>query len=534
MEMAPLPETAAPALCTGCPVRLELIQARWAARYYQGLHRQAKEKIAGLEQKLEESEAECKKLDRQLFGRSTEKSSSRDGSSPGAKRSSRGRGQQPGNPGPRRRDTSHLPSEEELLDLPPEGCRCDRCGLPFREFPGTEDSETLEIEVKAYKRVYRRRRYQPSCECEHLPGIITAPGPAKLIPKGILGVSLWVTILLDKFVFLRPTCRLLDDLRSHGIHLPMGTVTGGLKRLVPLFDPIREEILRRSHEQLRWQADETTWRVFVTVEGKVGCNWKLWVFESASTVVFVLDPTRKAKVPQTFFGDIEKDGQLRVLSVDRFSSYKAIVQVKDGQILLAFCWVHVRRDFLGVVQDWPGHQEWGLGWIEAIGELFHLNNLRLDAPVEQFEKCDKKLRKAVKKMKKRTEEELRDEQLHPVRRKVLKSLRRHWAGLTLFVDHPEIPMDNNAVERRLRDPVCGRKQFFGSYAIWAGHLAATLFSVFGTLELWAINPRPWLHAYLQACAQAGGKAPPDAARWLPWNLPFHEREAMAEVVSDSS
>jgi transposase len=530
MEMASLPATAASPLCL--PLQQELIEARCSAAYYKSLHERAKEKIAELEQRLEESEAERKKLDRQLFGRSSEKSTSREGgegSSPGAKRNSRRRGQQPGRPGPRRRDTSHLPSEEEHHDLAPEECRCGRCGLPFREFPGTEDSETIEIEVSAYKRIYRRHRYQPTCECEHLPGIITAPGRPKLIPKGIYGISLWEEILLDKFAFMRPTNRLLDDLRSHGIDLAMGTVTGGLKRLKPLFDPIREEAIRRILEEIRWHADETNWRVFVSVEGKVGCNWKLWVFQSAPTVVFVLDPTRKAKVPQTFFGDVEKDGQLRILSADRFSSYKAMVQVKDGRILIAFCWVHVRRDFLGVAQDWPGHRDWGLGWARAIGELFHLNSLRLDAPSEEFAECDQDLRDAVEQMKKQRDEELDDEQLHPVRRKVLKSLRNHWDGLRLFIDHPEVPMDNNIAERTLRDPVCGRKQFFGSYAIWAGHLAATMFSVFATLELWAINPRLWLRAYLGACAQAGGKAPPDAARWLPWNLPLSERAAMAEV-----
>ncbi len=536
MEMAPLPATAASPLCSGCPLQQELTEARCSAGSYKSLHGRAKEKIAELEQRLEESEAERKKLDRQLFGRSSEKSRSPDGgkgSSPDRKRSSRPRGQQPGRPGPGRRDTSHLPSEEELQDLPENECGCDRCGLPFKGFPGTEDSETIEIEVSAYKRIHRRRRYQPTCECEHLPGIITAPVPPKLIPKGIYGISLWVTILLDKFAFLRPTNRLLDDLRSHGIDLAMGTVTGGLKRLKPLFDPIREEAISRIREETRWHADETNWRVFVTVEGKVGCNWKLWVFQSASTAVFVLDRTREARVPQTFFGDVEKDGQLRILSADRFSSYKAMVQVKDGRILLAFCWVHVRRDFIGVAKDWPGHRDWGLGWVEAIGELFHLNNLRLDAPAEEFEKRDEKLRNAVKKMKKQRDEQLCDEQLHPVRRKVLKSLRNHWEGLTLFVDHPEVPMDNNTAERTVRDPVCGRKQFFGSYAEWAGYLAATMFSVLATLELWGINPRLWLHSYFEACAQAGGKAPPDAARWLPWNLPLHERAAMAEIYDTS-
>ena len=35
-----------------------------------------------------------------------------------------------------------------------------------------------------------------------------------------------------------------------------------------------------------------------------------------------------------------------MLMVDRYSAYKAMTQVKLGLILLAFCWSHVRRDFI--------------------------------------------------------------------------------------------------------------------------------------------------------------------------------------------
>ena len=175
----------------------------------------------------------------------------------------------------------------------------------------------------------------------------------------------------------------------------MGTVTGGLKKLVPLFDPIYAETIRKNLEQRQWHADETSWRVFVPVEGKVGWRWKLWVFQSASAVVFVLDPTREARVPETYFQDVEHG----VLIVDRFSSYKAMLQVKNGRILLAFCWVHVRRDFLGITQDWPSHRDWGLGWVDAIGKLFHLNHRRLEASCEQFAECDQALREAVEQMK---------------------------------------------------------------------------------------------------------------------------------------
>lgn len=520
--------------CAACPLRAEIFEARQQAGFWQDSHQRAREREEKFQEENEQLRAKVKELERQLFGRRSEKgsgaSSETKGSSTPKRR--RRRGQQPGRPGPGRRNTSHLPVKEEEHALAKDECRCGRCGLPFEEFPGTEDSEVIEIEVRGYKRKIRRRRYRPTCECDHLPGIVTTPGPAKLIPKGRLGVSLWVEILLDKYAFVRPTQRLLSDLRSHGIDLSLGTVTGGLKQLAPVFKPIREEIIRMNLEQLVWHADETRWPVFVPVEGKVGWQWKFWVFQSRSAVVFVLDPTREARVPETYFEGIEHG----TLVVDRYSGYKAMAQVKAGQILLAFCWVHVRRDFLDVARNWSGHEAWGLSWIDTIGELFHLNNRRLEAPSQQFPRHDKKLRVAVHKLLERREQELSDPDLHPVRRKPLVSLANHWRGLTLFVDHPEIPMDNNTAERTLRLLVCGRKQFFGSRALWAGDLAADLFSLFATLQLWAINPRKWLNGYLQACAQAGGQAPPDAARWLPWSLPLPERTAMAELpkVDDTS
>jgi len=133
-------------------------------------------------------------------------------------------------------------------------------------------------------------------------------------------------------------------------------------------------------------------------------------------------------------------------------------------------------------------------------------------------------------MAKKRDEEMSQEDLHPAKRNLLKSLDNHWSRLTLFVDHPEIPMDNNLGERTLRDAVCARKFFFGSYSLWAGQLAAAMFSLCATLEIWKINPRSWLTAYFEACAQHGGKPPPDAARWLPWNLSEAVRRVSVRMV----
>ena len=90
-------------------------------------------------------------------------------------------------------------------------------------------------------------------------------------------------------------------------------------------------------------------------------------------------------------------------------------------------------------------------------------------------------------------------------------------------------MDNNAVERTLREPVVGRKNYAGSRALWSGQLLVQVLSLLATLKLWGMNPRLWLAAYLEACAQAGRRVPVEPSRWLPWNLSKEQQQAWASA-----
>jgi transposase len=148
-----------------------------------------------------------------------------------------------------------------------------------------------------------------------------ASSPPRLIPKSILGVSIWVSLLLDKYLFYRPSYRLLADWATHGLDLLLGTITDGLRHLVPLFEPVYEALVRRSQGQPLWHADETRWLVFATIEGKVGYRWYLGVFHSAEVVVFVLAAGRSHDVPEEPFGPVEGRG---ILVVDRYKAYQAI------------------------------------------------------------------------------------------------------------------------------------------------------------------------------------------------------------------
>ncbi len=55
--------------------------------------------------------------------------------------------------------------------------------------------------------------------------------------------------------------------------------------------------------------------------------------------------------------------------LDRASNYKTLMAVKQGTLLLAFCWAHTRRDVLDAVRGDPEQQDWAESWRTRIGEL---------------------------------------------------------------------------------------------------------------------------------------------------------------------
>jgi len=66
--------------------------------------------------------------------------------------------------------------------------------------------------------------------------------------------------------------------------------------------------------------------------------------------------------------------------------------------------------------------------------------------------------------------------------------------------------------------VIGRKNFYGSGAEWAAHLAADVWTVTATAARHDIEPLGLLTGYLHECARNGGAAPAgaDLDPFLPW------------------
>jgi transposase len=346
-----------------------------------------------------------------------------------------------------------------------------------------------------------------------------------LIPKSSLGVSVWVEALLQKYQYSIPTNRFCTDLKTLGAPISQGTLTGGLQKMAPLFEPLCEALMERHLTERLFHGDETRWQVFQEVEGKIGHRWYLWLTRSASVVFFWMAPGRGAVEIKAHMSELNREVTI-IFVCDRYKAYQC--WAKDFPLLLlAYCWAHVRRDFLEGAKAWPVLASWMHTWVEAIGELYYLNAERLavwnqELPLaeqsEAFQSRHRLLADGLTAMATKRDGALADPDLHSAQKKVLSSLKKHWSGLTVFLDHPLTPMDNNKAENSARNPATGRKNYYGSGAEWSAELAAMLFSVLQTIILWTINPRHWLTVYLTACAENGGKPPTDLTPFLPWAM----------------
>jgi transposase len=253
------------------------------------------------------------------------------------------------------------------------------------------------------------------------------PQPHASCPKAPLGVSVWTEVLLDKYLYGRPTSRLCQALQHHGVSLAPGTLTAGLHKLTPLVEPVMEALRGQQMGEQLFHSDETRWNVFADLAGKAHHRWYLWVTRSASVVFYRRDPSRGAAVPKAHFAALQPGLGEVVLICDRYSAYKCLAKEHE-KMLLAFCWAHVRRDFLSAARSWPEIAPWMWKWLDDIRILYQLNRARLalwDATASlacqssAFVVCQQALTTPVQQMQERCAMYRRERGLHPAKRQIL-------------------------------------------------------------------------------------------------------------------
>ncbi len=135
-----------------------------------------------------------------------------------------------------------LAKKTEARDPPQTDRVCGTCGASYVA-NGSHVLEIVEVEVRAHRRVLRRR----ACDCASSPREVSAPPVARLFANTPYGVSFWARFLYECYACFRPVNRIAAWMSEQGLRLSAGTLSSSILRFLPLFAPLSEAILARQN-----------------------------------------------------------------------------------------------------------------------------------------------------------------------------------------------------------------------------------------------------------------------------------------------
>jgi hypothetical protein len=100
--------------------------------------------------------------------------------------------------------------------------------------------------------------------------------------------------------------------------------------------------------------------------------------------------------------------------------------------------------------------------------------------------------------------------------KALGYTSRQWPKLVRHLEHPEIPVDNNYVERQIKSYATGRKAWLFAYDAAGAQASANLYSLVMTCRANEIEPYVYLNYLFEHLPAASTVAQVEAL--LPWNV----------------
>lgn len=390
--------------------------------------------------------------------------------------------------------------EEDIeLETPPT-CGC--CQGQMVDSGMTEDSEYLTVIPKKFL-IVRQKRHKYRCGNCH-GEIQTAPGVPRIAPGSSYGDEMMLDVSLTKFCDLIPVERYAMMAGRQGVKdLPSNSLINLTHFLAEFVRPAYEKLPLEIKASGVIQADETPHRM---LEGHDKSNWYLWGFSSPKACYFEFHETRSGDVAHEFL----KDASCRALLSDVFSGYAKAVRISNQYreennmpaIVTAYCNAHARRKFdeARPSKDLIKHgaKDEAEFYIEKFERIYELNAQSKGEGPEEVLKLRAKMVPLFEEMRGRGESHLPGISNKSSLAKAINYLINNFKGLTYFTRDAEVPIDNNSQERLLRNPVIGRKTWYGTHSIKGARTAAVLYSLVESCKLNKVNPREYFKDLVQS------------------------------------
>jgi len=296
--------------------------------------------------------------------------------------------------------------------------------------------------------------------------------PERVIDKGIPSEAVIAQMMTDKYVYGLPLHRQIDKYKRMGVNIPASTASDwimkGWKHLVPLWELLKLLVINQKY----LQADETPLKVLDRNHKDGIHQGYMWVYNAPceNLVLFDYQKGRDSSGPKEMLKDYQG-----ILQTDGFSVYESLF-ASHPRIMLIYCMAHARRKFVDALKDDKARATLVLTKMQ---QLYGLEQEMRDKLSTAEQRTQLRTEKAIPILEE-IEQWMIENAKHlrptsPLGKAIAYTLPR-WKGLSAYVKHGQLEIDNNLVENSIRPLAIGRKNFLFAGSHDAAEMTAAMYS----------------------------------------------------------
>ena len=366
-------------------------------------------------------------------------------------------------------------------------------------------------------------------------GVEIAPMPLMPVDKCIADTSLLAEILLQKYEYHVPFYRQIRQYRHLGLKdLTESTLDGWFKKTVELLKPLYESLKKEVFSCDYVQADETTIPVINRGKHKAEREY-LWMVRSVmeKLVIFHYDMgSRSGSVIESLASQYRFKGYLQC---DGFAGYETAFKT-NPDVRLVNCMAHIRRDFEHALGENKKEAEYGLAQIQYMYRIEHCCDkagLSFDGRKAKRRELTRPIMEAMK-----TWMETEGIKYSPqsLIGKAVSYAYTRWDNMMRCLEDGRLLLDNNLAENAIRPITLGRK----NYLFCGNHEAAVNMSVIcsllATCKAHDVNPRDYLKDIIAQMPYHKKSADEELLNLLPhkWKLQHPESLLTKQTVESAN
>lgn len=317
-----------------------------------------------------------------------------------------------------------------------------------------------------------------------------APAPVGIIDKSFADVSFLTGMIIDKFQFHLPLYRQHQRLDHAGVHISRPHMTRLVHRTLELLEPIYYSILSDITTSEVVSMDETPVKVGRKIQGKMNTAY-FWPVVAEGQVAFVYSSSRAHDNAVKILGS----GCKKLLS-NGYGAYKKYAKERDD-LIHAECWAHARRKFFEAKDYSPTECSKVLGWIAI---LFEIEKSLKDKPPDKILSRRRVYSTEIVENVFEYLDQLWFDEMVDKRSPLGKAVsyaRNRKKELSVFLEHEDVPISNNHVERAIRPVAVGRKNWMFCWTEVGAKYATIAFTLIESCKMNGINPWEYIMDVLQ-------------------------------------